>query len=91
MSKAYTLKLTKQELWALSQNYDAAFTDPDARNDIEITVSDKLKKLYQRTRNDVSQSSPDRGCGTPGCIDPNCEYGKGPNLDPTFSTEGNSK
>jgi len=57
MSKIYTLKLTKAELWALSQNYDAAFTDPDARNDVEVNVSDKLKDLYRRAHKDVADTS----------------------------------
>jgi hypothetical protein len=57
MSKIYTLKLTKEELWVLSQNYDAAFTDPDARNDVEVTVSDKLKYFCQRAHKDAADTS----------------------------------
>ncbi len=60
MSKLYTLKLTKQELWALSQNYAAAFTDPEARSEIEVKVSDKLGDLYQRAHKDASVSSTNR-------------------------------
>jgi len=48
IEKLYTLKLTKAELWLLSQNYDAAFTAPDERTDAEIAVSNKLKDLYQK-------------------------------------------
>lgn len=48
VEKQYTLKLTKAELWLLSQNYDAAFTDPDARTDAEIKVSGKLAELYRK-------------------------------------------
>lgn len=44
--KLYTLKLTKRELWILSQNYAAAFTDPAARDEIELRVSEKLDDLY---------------------------------------------
>lgn len=56
MSRLYTLKLTKQELWALSQNYAAAFTDPEARSEIEVKVSEKLGDLYQRAHRDSAMS-----------------------------------
>lgn len=47
-SKIYTLNLTKEELWVLSQNYAAAFTDPAARDAVECRVSDKLSDLYAK-------------------------------------------
>lgn len=50
MSEIFTLKLTKQELWILSENYAAAFTDPDGRNEVEISVSEKLIALSRKAR-----------------------------------------
>lgn len=50
MSEIFTLKLTKQELWILSENYTAAFTDPDERNEVEISVSEKLIALSRKAR-----------------------------------------
>lgn len=50
IEKQYALKLTKAELWLLSQNYDAAFTAPEERTDAEIRVSDRLKELYRKAR-----------------------------------------
>lgn len=35
-------------------------------------------------------SSTQIGCGDPGCKDPNCDYGKGPNTDPLSSTKHNT-
>jgi hypothetical protein len=48
MTEIFMLKLTKEELWALSENYTAAFTDPDERSPIEVVVSEKLLKISLR-------------------------------------------
>lgn len=62
MSKIYTLNLTKDELWALSENYTAAFTDPDNRDAVEVKVSEKLLRLSQRAHRDATSASlQDRG------------------------------
>lgn len=50
--KTYTLKLTKQEVWALRESFEAAFTDPNARSATDVAVSDKLSDLLQRSRRD---------------------------------------
>jgi hypothetical protein len=50
--KLYTLALTGREVWALSQSYDASFTDPEGRDETEIAVSRKLDALVQRAHRD---------------------------------------
>lgn len=42
MEKLITLKLTPRQLWYLQQQYEAAFTDPDSKNQIEREVSEIL-------------------------------------------------
>lgn len=57
MSKLYSLNLTKRELWVLSQGYAASFTDPDGRDEVEVSVSDKLTNLYQRAHKEATAVS----------------------------------
>lgn len=63
MSKIYTLKLTKEQLWALAEGYAASFTEPDMRNAVELAVSGKLQTLYQRAHKDSTLTPAERGEG----------------------------
>ncbi len=55
--KRYSLSLTERELWYLRENYEAAFTDPDSRNPTELSVADKLNRLYMRVSKDRLSAS----------------------------------
>lgn len=46
--KFYSLKFTGEELWILSEGYAASFTAPEARNAIEISVSEKLQAAVSK-------------------------------------------
>ena len=50
--KTYTLKLTGDQLWALSAAYDASFTDPDSQNKHEKAVKRKLDTLIIQRHED---------------------------------------
>lgn len=43
--RTYTLKLTYKQLWALQQSYEASFTAPDEKGDVERFVSDELNRV----------------------------------------------
>lgn len=44
----YPLRLTRDELWALMSGYEASFTDPQSRNEVEMRVSEKLDAAYRK-------------------------------------------
>lgn len=46
--KIYTLKLTARELWYLREGYDASFTEPESKNQIEARVAEKLETLSSK-------------------------------------------
>lgn len=48
----YTLRLTERELWYLSGDFEASFTDPSSKNEHEIRVTEKLEKLLARAYRD---------------------------------------
>lgn len=48
--KMHTLRLTDKELWYLRESFEAAFTDPNSKNEHEISVGEKLDDLLRRSR-----------------------------------------
>lgn len=46
--KTVTIKLTKEELWELMNNFDASFDDGIDENTIASRVSEKLAEAHKR-------------------------------------------
>lgn len=48
--KRWSISLTKDEIWYLREAFEAAFTEPDERNPIELRLSKKLGDLLLKSR-----------------------------------------
>lgn len=56
MSETFTLKLTERELWFLAEGFTAAFTDPDERNEHEVSAAEKLDAAVAKARRDKADT-----------------------------------
>ncbi|MRX31869.1 hypothetical protein [Aminobacter sp. MDW-2] len=55
--KLYTLRLTKDELYALKEAYHANWTAPEERSELELRVADRLDDLYHRAWKEQRRSA----------------------------------